>query len=362
MAKLFLSRILNKSGPPVHLIWFITSECNLRCNHCFYYRQLSSKRDELSFKEIEKVIAQLPPLLSVSLTGGEPFLREDLADITRLLSEKNIAQNIMLFSNGFNTEKILGKSREILSACRKANVFITVSLDGFEKEHDEYRNMAGCYKSAAETIKGLKSLENCFPNFKAGVVITMHNKNQGLINELRKDIYAKFGISPGINIIRGDPRVPGLKDVEARSYVEAIKAIEFDAKKLRKKNLSQAIISARETLGHKLILETLTKHCRSYDCYAGSLMGVIYENGDVFPCEMLPEAKMGNLRDYDYDLNKIWGSQKALEVRRFIGAGKCFCTYECQYTCNTLYNSKFLPVFIRSVLEYFFNRGCKASE
>lgn len=353
MAKLFLNRIFNKCGPPIHLIWFITAKCNLRCSHCFFHRNIAADKDELSFGEIEKTIQRLSPLLSISLTGGEPFLREDLVDISRLLEGRKTTQNIMLFSNGYNSEAVLEKSEKILSGCPKTNIFINISLDGFEKEHDKYRNREGSYKRAAQTIKGLKELEAHFSNLNVGICTTLHSNNQKRINELRDDIYIKFGISPGINIIRGEPYLPELKDVDASFYKGAIKAIEHDRRKLGHASLRQAMIATREILGYKLAYETFIKHSRLYDCYAGSLMGIIYENGDVYPCEMLPDAKLGNLRDHNYDLNKIWGSRRAQETRQFIKTRKCFCTYECQYTCNTAYNVRFLPVFIGSALKYF---------
>jgi len=107
-----------------------------------------------------------------------------------------------------------------------------------------------------------------------------------------------------------------------------------------------------EILGQKMAYKTFSRGSRSHDCFAGSLMGVIYENGDVYPCEMLKGYKSGNLRDSGYDLNKIWASAAADAARKWIKLKKCHCTYECQYTCNILYNIRFLPLLARGILTH----------
>jgi len=352
---IFLKRIFKKTGPPIHLIWFITAKCDLRCSHCFYYRQVSTKAEELSYAEINKTISKLPPLLSLSLTGGEPFLRSDLLGITQLLFEKKITKNIVLFSNGFNTENILATTEKILSNCPNGNIFLGISIDGFEEIHDRYRNKKGSYQRAIDTLKGLKNLKNNFSNLNIGIGITLHQGNQAIIKELRDDIYVKLGIKPGITLIRGEPKSPELKNVDAEIYKKTISSLENDRRASQHISLLQTIIATREVLGQKLAYKTFVRQSRSYYCYAGSLMGVIYENGDVHPCEILKDSCFGNLRDYNYDITKIWKSKKANQIRKLIGTGNCFCTYECQYTCNTLYNIRFLPYFIRDILKYFIN-------
>ena len=76
-------------------------------------------------------------------------------------------------------------------------------------------------------------------------------------------------------------------------------------------------------------------------CLAGSLMGVLYANGDVHPCEVLGNSCLGNIRDYDYDLVRLWQDTAARECRDKI-AGKCFCTYECAMASSLLFNPKYL--------------------
>lgn len=354
LPRMFLNRIVCKSGLPIHIVWFMTARCNLRCSHCFYHAQVSSKTDELSFDEIKKTVEQLSPMLSVSLTGGEPFMRDDLVEIARLFSQRKLTNNISLFTNGLDTGSIVEKTKKIALACQNTTISLGVSIDGSEREHDAFRNKKGSYRSAIATLTELKKIAQHCSNIRVGIGITLHSGNQHFVLTLRDDLYRQFGIQPGITLIRGNAKVPQLKNVDAGLYKKAIDTIEHDKMISREKGFLQAIIETREILGQRLAYETYTTQSRRYDCYGGSLMGIIYENGDVYPCEMLENAKLGNLRDVDYAIKKIWNSEKAQATRNFIKSRKCFCTYECQYTCNTLYNSVLLPLFVTTMAKKMF--------
>jgi len=346
----FINRIFKKEGPPIHLIWFVTDRCNLRCSHCFYSRQVSGKSEELCFDEIRKTVDNLSPLLSVTLTGGEPFLRTDLSSIAKLVFKKT--SNIVLYSNGFNTDTIVATSERILMDSPDGTIFLGISIDGFKEVHDRYRCKEGSYQRAMETLKQLVKLKNKYHNLNLGVGITLHRGNQSTVLEIRNDIHAKFGINAGITLIRGCPQCAELKDIDPASYTRAVDALVNEKKKVHYTSLVQRIIATREVLGQKLARDTYMKGSRSYDCYGGFLMAVLYANGDVYPCEMLKDSCLGNLRDFDFDINQIWKTTKARKTRELIRSRTCFCTYECQYTCNTLYNIRFAPVFMRDIAQY----------
>jgi len=347
--RLFLNRVFYKKGPPIHLIWFVTSKCNLRCQHCFYHEEILQDRDEFSFDEIERSVQKMRPMLSVSLTGGEPFLRKDYYEIVKLLSVKKLTNNILLFTNGYNSELTLKTTEKVVANCDNVDIFIGVSIDGYEGDHDKCRNMKGSYKKAIETIKGLLEIKKHSKFFNVGALITLHKGNQEIVTEFREYIHNYLGIEPGITLIRGNAKNDELMNVDHRIYRKIINDIDEDRRYFSKNNLYMRIVNAREVVGHNLAYKTYITESRSYECYAGSLMGIIYENGDVYPCEMLKEMKMGNLRDNEYDINRIWNLEKAETIRKWIKKRKCFCTYECQYTCNTLYNVRFLPYYIKTI-------------
>src|ERR1700688_1572819 len=96
---------------PPFMIVFINSICNLTCEHCFYWRNLN-QRDDLKFEELRKLSEELGDFEILNLSGGEPFIRPEFADICLLFTEKNSVKQIYVPTNGYftkNTEEQLRK-------------------------------------------------------------------------------------------------------------------------------------------------------------------------------------------------------------------------------------------------------------
>ena len=75
-----------KNQTPSQIIFFITNMCNMRCKHCFYWKNLNTEEGEMSLEEIRKFALSLKNPMNISLTGGEPFLRKDLVEICKILA------------------------------------------------------------------------------------------------------------------------------------------------------------------------------------------------------------------------------------------------------------------------------------
>ena len=346
----FLNRAFVHSGPPIHLIWFVTARCNLSCSHCFYHKESSSAGAELTLDEIAGALDNMSHMLSMSITGGEPFMRPDVFEILELVGTRNLAENVLLYTNGFNTDRILETVERVLKAELIRNFSVGTSIDGFEAEHDRLRGRPGAYKKTIETIKELKRLKAEFSALNIGVNTTLHKGNEEVIDDLLDHIENELGINASITLIRGDARSPALKEVDVETYRRVIERIEARRRRNGRRGLYRSIIDTRESLGNRLALRTYEKGVRTYPCYGGTLMGVIGEAGDVYPCEMLEEYCLGNLRDCGYDLSSIWRSPAAEKCRAMIRNRQCACTYECQFTCNTLYNVKFWPSYIKGIV------------
>ena len=61
--------VVTEPKTPLQLIHFITSKCNAKCGHCFYWKNLNTK-GELSLEEIEKITKHLPDLVILNISGG----------------------------------------------------------------------------------------------------------------------------------------------------------------------------------------------------------------------------------------------------------------------------------------------------
>ncbi|GFP36248.1 hypothetical protein HKBW3S43_02036, partial [Candidatus Hakubella thermalkaliphila] len=89
---------------------------------------------------------------------------------------------------------------------------------------------------------------------------------------------------------------------------------------------------------------------RLVPCYAGRMKIVLTGNGDVYPCGTLTES-LGNVKDYDYDIKEILLSDNAKKILASIQDKKCFCTHECYFMTNILFNPKLYPALTKEYLQ-----------
>jgi cyclic pyranopterin phosphate synthase len=85
---------------PPFLVLFIDSVCNMKCEHCFYWRSLN-QRDDLTVEEIFNLSRSLGRIENLSLSGGEPFLRKEFAEICRQFIRQNGVRQIYVPTNGW---------------------------------------------------------------------------------------------------------------------------------------------------------------------------------------------------------------------------------------------------------------------
>ena len=111
----------------------VTKRCNARCNFCDYWKE----KPGLELKDYVPIVEKLKPL-SVSLTGGEPLLREDLPDLIASLRQSFGFLNISLITNGslLTMEKGLALWEAGLDE-------LSISLDYLDGRHDEGRGLPG---------------------------------------------------------------------------------------------------------------------------------------------------------------------------------------------------------------------------
>ena len=84
---------------------FVTSTCNSLCRTCFYWDELNQGRD-LSFEQIEELSRTAPRFHKLWISGGEPFMRKELAEIVELFYVNNGVRHINLPTNGLLPGKV----------------------------------------------------------------------------------------------------------------------------------------------------------------------------------------------------------------------------------------------------------------
>ncbi len=332
--------------------FFLTSRCNARCPFCFYWRDRHTSRDELSLEEIERFSAGMGDLLWLLFSGGEIFIRKDLPEIVDAFYRNTHPVIITLPTNGLAPNLILPKVEQILAGCPESAVVCKVSLDGVGEDHDRLRDTPGNFEKAMETWEGLHRLGERYDNLQLGINTVFCQENQDDMDAIIDFVNTLPGCETHtISMVRGDPADDDYKKIDLEKYKRAVDRLEVELKGSDAKMYHFAMArlkSAQDLVQRQLIYETMRQSRRLLPCYAGRITAVMNEEGDVFPCEILLD-RMGNIRDFDYDFQELMHSQEADRVRAKIHRSKCYCSHECYFVTNILFN----PLMVGPVAKKF---------
>lgn len=151
--KFSIVKALITKNSPFYIQFFINSRCNLKCKMCGIVSSNKAYK-EVSLDDIRKIVKNLVKIGAgvVLLTGGEPFLREDLPEIVRIFTENGL--NVRLQTAGLMTK------REALKACVEAGAKdICVSLDSLDEGKQDFINgVEGSWRKAIQTIANISEL------------------------------------------------------------------------------------------------------------------------------------------------------------------------------------------------------------
>jgi len=310
----------------------VTYKCNSRCKTCNIWAIPDPEEQQLSLKEIQTFLESnqeyLKNVKSVQLTGGEPFLRDDLSDIAGLFVDTIPGCNIWIPTNGDSPESIASTVNKILNDFDKNQLGVSVSMDGIGEIHNLIRGVNGCYDRCLETLTLLSALKTEYPSFtlSVGMTLTPTNYHQTLdIFHISKQYDAEFSLRP---VHQSDVYYRNQVQNSLKPHLEELmvmfRIIARDVKDDRglKKSLS-FIRYLKGVLDYIQEPENRTLHCS-----AGRDSIFLNPYGDVYPCIMMNE-KLGNIRDEN--LFEIMNSEKAENVRGVISNLVCpLCWVECE--------------------------------
>ena len=169
--KISIFKALITKRSPFYVQFFITKNCNLRCQMCNIVDSNKGQED-VSLEKIRDIAANLRKIGAgiVLLTGGEPFFRRDVPEIVKILKAEKL--DVRLQTHGFRT------NQEMLKEClRNGAVDINISLDTLDESlQDSINQVPGSWRSALETIS---FITRTFPEKDRlcafGCVLSRHN-------------------------------------------------------------------------------------------------------------------------------------------------------------------------------------------
>jgi MoaA/NifB/PqqE/SkfB family radical SAM enzyme len=318
-----------------NVILYPTARCNAQCSHCFFYKEINSasKRNELTLEEIIKISNSLGEFNYLSISGGEPFLRNDLSKIFKIFYSKNKIQNLSIHTNGSRPEYIEKVCRETLESCPNLTLSMYISLDEIGKRHDKIRKYKGLFARVVKTTKLLKELQNEYPNLVLNAISIFCNSNKREMFEIHNYVENNLEIPHGVVFIRGKIKNPNLKKDIIKEYENYITEVKYRKEIQKKPTIFLKLKFFIESFVPSIIIETAKNDKMIFPCQAGKKTLVIYDNGDVAPCETLGK-KFGNVRDVNYSIKSLIDSEEGKKISKFIRDERCHCTWECIIPVN----------------------------
>ncbi len=338
-----------KNFTPMTLTYSVTAACQSRCKTCqigaMFCQDPTRLEKDLNLEEIKKIFQSMNPVYFFNMSGGEPFMRNDLPEIVELACRYLKPQVIHTPTNAILSEKIIENAEKIIQIVRRydATVPFTVkpSIDGVGELHDEIRGVKGNFNCLLKTIDGLKKLEDKYDNFHLELGTVISNFNIDYLEEI-EDFVHSLGVESYRNeVAECRTEFFNLQD-EITPPAEVYQKLIKDFARKVEENIGKKKKLARTTEAMRVVYydiagKILEEKRQVIPCYAGVSNVHINYDGGVWPCCVLGyEKEMGNLRDYNYDFQKLWHSKEAENVRKYIKAKKCACPLANQAYSNEL--------------------------
>jgi MoaA/NifB/PqqE/SkfB family radical SAM enzyme len=325
---------------PSFITFATTWRCNAKCIFCDVWKKNARKNEELSVDDIGAIFGQLKGLDVLRITGGEPFLRTDLAEVINRINDVNPPTIIHLTTNGTLPGRIITTMKKI---CPIEKIHIKISIDNIGKKHDEARGLKGAYEKAMETVSELAALRDG-TGFHLGV-------NQAIVEEKEVDSYFELKevlqeydvpIYPVIandpthslyserQIVNPDVSLKPFKPFSKGELKRFLSILIEDGKKVR--DWKERIVDRYHLKGlYNRLVEY--KNVPNPPCVALNNHLRILPNGDVPVC-LYNGSIVGNLRREKF--KNIWFGKKVKRHRQWVK--KCSgCWQSCETAVSAIY-------------------------
>ncbi len=278
----------------LHASIILTYRCNAKCNMCNVWQHPSKSQEEIGPDVLEK----LPRMFFTNITGGEPFVRQDIKEIVGLLLKKT--KRIVISTNGYFTDKII-------DLCRiYPEVGVRISIEGLPKANDEIRGIPDGFDRGMRTLLALRAMG--VKDIGFGMTVQDSNVHDLIpLYNLSKSLGYEFATATLHNshyFYKLDNKIINIKGVIA----EFEKLIDRLLRSRRIKDWFRAYVNFG-------LINYVKGNKRLLPCDMGQDGFFVDPWGDILACNGMDiKVPMGNLREQAWD--EIWNSEKAKEVRQ----------------------------------------------
>ena len=270
-----------------------TYRCDSQCSMCHIWQNPTLPREEITLQTIGKIPSGIDNL---NITGGEPTLRHDLADIVDILRPK--ARTLEISSNGLHAERLEPIIR------RHPDIKVRFSLEAPSRTSDAIRGEKDGFQKKVAGLRRLKALGGRDLGFAAVIQDDNAEELVELYRFARSEgvelstsaLHNAFQFHKSDNIPYDRVRVA--KQIE-RIIVEMLRT--WSVKNWFRAYLNLGLIA--KTLGHDRLIP----------CTAGTDFVFIDPWSDVYACNVRPDLLMGNLARASWA--EVFDGDRAANVR-----------------------------------------------
>jgi Fe-coproporphyrin III synthase len=269
-----------------------TYRCNSKCAMCHVWKYPTKASEEVTLATLDKLPGGFD---NVNITGGEPTLRADLAEMADMLHPK--ARILEISSNGLfpdDLEPIIRKHPDIK---------VRFSLEGFEETNNRVRGEVGGFQKKVGGLMRLKKLGGTDLGF--GAVIQDDNADELVpLYKYCQECGVEMATSALHNAFQFHKN-----DNYPYDRLRVAKSVEGLITELLKTNSVKNWFRAYLNLG---LIRNILGHDRLIPCTAGRDFIFIDPWSDVYACNVWPETKVGNLMEQSWD--EILGGARYRDV------------------------------------------------
>ncbi len=269
----------------------------MQCKMCNIWKNPTDSKQEITPEELEV----LPQVKFINITGGEPFIREDLDRIVEVAFRK--APRVVISTSGWFEDRVIALARKF------PNIGIRISIEGLSQKNDELRGRAGGFDKGLRTLLTLREMG--VKDIGFGITVSNNNSADMLsLYQLSKALNMEFATAAFHNsyYFHKDDNVITNRDTVCGNFA---KLIESQMKESHPKSWFRAFFN----MG---LINYIEGNRRMLPCEAGSMNCFIDPYGEVYPCNGLEERYwkkgMGNIRQVK-SFSEIWNSEQAEQVR-----------------------------------------------
>jgi MoaA/NifB/PqqE/SkfB family radical SAM enzyme len=284
----------------------------------------------------------MPAFPWLMLSGGEPFLRDDLPEIVSLFCTYCDVRHVTLPTNAILSDRIPSMTGEICASAREATLNLVLSIDGVGTEHDRMRGCPGNFDALLKTWEHVGPLRNKNPNLSVKFHTVLSNANYARFDEIRDFVETLKPDLHTFDFLRGDPADATLTLPPEEILPELVDKVQSVLRqyggyeRLRTHHsLLQKVYEAVIADYYDQFLNIRRAKRQTIPCVADRMTLVLGAAGEASLCEMLDP--FASFRSFNYDYEALRTCEAERDMRRKVSSGSCYCYHPCYQTLNVLF-------------------------